>query len=135
MYYLPILEENTCFLVGMAASICAPGFWKFYLLLHSGIASLLTLLFLDLCQVKVSKKKLVIWRRQCSKHLLKMVNFPFVTLKVSLVFATADNVFNFILSSISSDCHSKDRKELNQKGTVALLYQLCLGLSQRCDSL
>ena len=48
---------------------------------------------------------------------------------------TADNVFNFILSSISSDCHSKDRKELSQKGTVALLYQWCLGLLQRCDSL
>ena len=49
--------------------------------------------------------------------------------------ASADNVFNFILSSISSDRHSKDRKELNKKRTVALLYQLCFGLSQCCDSL
>lgn len=49
--------------------------------------------------------------------------------------ASADDVFNFILSSISSDGHSKDRKELNNKCTVTLLYQLCFGLSQRCDSL
>ena len=47
----------------------------------------------------------------------------------------AGNVFNFILSSISSDRHSKDRKELNRKRTVAMLYQFCFSLSQRCDSL
>ena len=117
---------------------CAPGFWKFYLLLHSGNASLVTLFFIDLCQVKISKKILIIWRGQCAKHLLKMVNYPFMTLHVSDFCknaASADNVFNFILSSISSDCHSKDRKELNKKHTVALLYQLRFGLSQRCDSL
>ena len=49
--------------------------------------------------------------------------------------ANAGNVFNFILSSISSDCHSKDRKELNKKRTVAMSYQFCFSLSQRCDSL
>ena len=49
--------------------------------------------------------------------------------------ANAGNVFNFILSSISSDRHSKDRKELNKKRTVVVLYQFCFSLSQRCDSL
>ena len=49
--------------------------------------------------------------------------------------ANAENVFSFILSSISSDHHSKDRHELKKKRTVALIYQLCFGLSQRCDCL
>lgn len=49
--------------------------------------------------------------------------------------ASAENVFYFILSSISSDRHSKDRKELNKKRAVALLYQLYFSLSQRCDNL
>lgn len=35
----------------------------------------------------------------------------------------AGNVFNFILSSISSDRHSKDRKELNRRRTVTILFQ------------
>ena len=119
----------------MAAYICAPGFWKFYLLLHSGIASLVTLLFLDLCQVKISKKKL---EKAMFKAFAKDGELPIYDPERFFDFcknASADNVFNFILSSIFSDRHSKDRKELNKKHTVALLYQLCFGLSQRCDSL
>ena len=47
----------------------------------------------------------------------------------------AQNVFDFILSTISFTRHSKDRKELNRKRTVAFLYKFCFCLSQKCDSL
>lgn len=47
----------------------------------------------------------------------------------------AQNVFDFIFSTISSTRHSKDRKELNKKRTVAFLYKFCFCISQKCDSL
>ena len=46
------------------------------------------------------KKKLFIWRRQCLKHLLKMVNFPFMTLNVSLIFANMPMCPQFPLTAI-----------------------------------
>lgn len=45
--------------------------------------------------------------------------------------AGAANVFNFILSCITSSCHSSERVILNQKHTVVFLYQLCVGYSQK----
>ena len=39
---------------------------------------------------------------------------------------------NFVLACMTSSRHSEDRISLNRKCTVAILYQLCLGLSQKC---
>ena len=47
----------------------------------------------------------------------------------------AQNVFDFIFSTFSSTRHSKDRKELNRKRTVAFLCEFCFCLSQKCYSL
>ena len=47
----------------------------------------------------------------------------------------AGNIFHFILSSISSARHSKERIELNKKRAVAFLYEFCFCLSQKCDIL
>ena len=47
----------------------------------------------------------------------------------------AGNVFDFILSSITTARHSKERVELNKKRAVAFLYEFCFCLSQKCDSL
>ncbi|KAJ7387356.1 hypothetical protein OS493_004347 [Desmophyllum pertusum] len=45
----------------------------------------------------------------------------------------AANVFNFILSCMTSSHHSDDRILLNRKRTVVILYQLCFGFSQKCN--
>ena len=47
----------------------------------------------------------------------------------------AGNIFDFVLSSISSARHSKERIELNKKRAVAFLYEFCFCLSQKCDIL
>ena len=47
--------------------------------------------------------------------------------------AGAANVFNFILSCMTSSRHSEERILLNQKRTVVILYQLCFGYSQKCN--
>ena len=47
----------------------------------------------------------------------------------------AENLFNFVLASTTSSRHSADRILLNRKRTVAILYQLCFGLSQKCNFL
>ena len=43
------------------------------------------------------------------------------------------NLFNFILSCMTSPCHSEERIFFNRKQTVAILYQLCFGFSQKCN--
>ncbi|XP_068738919.1 uncharacterized protein [Montipora capricornis] len=47
--------------------------------------------------------------------------------------AGATNVFNFILSCMTSSRHSEERNLLNRKRTVVILYQLCFGYSQKCN--
>ena len=47
----------------------------------------------------------------------------------------AENLFNFVLASTTSSRHSAVRILLNRKRTVAILYQLCFGLSQKCNFL
>ncbi|XP_078366821.1 uncharacterized protein LOC144650903 isoform X2 [Oculina patagonica] len=47
--------------------------------------------------------------------------------------AGAANLFNFILSCMTSSRHSEERILLNRKRTVVILYQLCFGLSQKCN--
>ena len=47
--------------------------------------------------------------------------------------AGAANLYNFILSCMTSSRHSEERVFLNQKRTVAILYQLCFGFSQKCN--
>ena len=43
---------------------------------------------------------------------------------------------NFVLACMTSSnpFDSEDRTSLNGKRTVAILYQLCFGLSQKCNS-
>ncbi|KAL9983834.1 hypothetical protein ACROYT_G006074 [Oculina patagonica] len=45
----------------------------------------------------------------------------------------AGNVYDFIVSVMSSCRHSQDRKSLNKKRAVAMLYEMCFSLSQKCD--
>ena len=47
--------------------------------------------------------------------------------------AGAANIYNFVLSCMTSSRHSEERTLLNQKRTVAILYQLCFGYSQKCN--
>ena len=42
---------------------------------------------------------------------------------------------NFVLACMTSSCHSEDHISLNRKCTVVILYQLCFGLSQKCNFL
>ena len=46
----------------------------------------------------------------------------------------AANCFNFMLACMTSSHHSEDQISLNRKRTV-ILYQLCLGWSQKCHFL
>ena len=47
--------------------------------------------------------------------------------------AKAANVYNLILDCTSSNRHSKERTEVNKHRVVSILYQMCYGLSQKCD--
>ena len=47
--------------------------------------------------------------------------------------AKAANVYNLILECMSSNRHSKERTEVNKHRVVSILYQMCYGLSQKCD--
>ena len=47
----------------------------------------------------------------------------------------AANCFNFVLAYMTSSRHFEDRISLNRKLTVAILYQLCFGLSQKSNFL
>ena len=47
----------------------------------------------------------------------------------------AANCFNFVLACMTSSRHSEDGISLNRKLTVAILYQLCFGLLQKCNFL
>ena len=45
----------------------------------------------------------------------------------------APRLFDAILDAMTDLSHSSDRVELNKKRTVAMLYQLCFVLSQKCN--
>ena len=47
--------------------------------------------------------------------------------------AKAANVYNLILECMSSNRHSKEGTEVNMHRVVSILYQMCYGLSQKCD--
>ena len=47
----------------------------------------------------------------------------------------AANCFNFVLACMTSSRHSEDRISLNRKCAVAILCQLCFGLSQKFNFL
>ena len=44
----------------------------------------------------------------------------------------APNLFDLVFACMTSPRHTKSRQILNQKRTVSLILQLCLGLSQKC---
>ena len=44
--------------------------------------------------------------------------------------AGAPNIFNAILNAMTDSRHSSDRVAVNKQRTVAILYNLCYGLSQ-----
>ena len=46
----------------------------------------------------------------------------------------AEEAFLTVYDAMTSDRHSKERKELNEKRTVALLSMMALGLSQKCNT-
>jgi hypothetical protein len=47
--------------------------------------------------------------------------------------AGAENIFNHILMSVTSERHSSSRQELNKRRTVCIIYKMCYCLSQLCN--
>lgn len=45
----------------------------------------------------------------------------------------APHLFDLIFACMTSSRHTRARKKLNEKRAVALILQLCFGLSQRCS--
>ena len=45
----------------------------------------------------------------------------------------APHLFNFVSACMTSSHHTRVRKQLNDKRTVAVILQLCFGLSQKCS--
>ena len=64
------------------------------------------------------------------KHLSYMSPLNFWNFVSSMV-----HCLNFVLACMTSSRHSEDRISLNRKCTVVILYQLCFGLSQKCNFL
>ena len=54
-------------------------------------------------------------------------------LKLFCISSGAPRLFDAILDAMTDPSHSSVRIELNKKRTVAMLYQLCYGLSQKCN--
>ena len=72
--------------------------------------------------------------RHCQKNKHPPIYEPAELFKFCSLHGAA-NLFNFVLASTTSSRHSADRILLNRKRTVAILYQLCFGLSQKCNFL
>ena len=45
----------------------------------------------------------------------------------------APHLFDLIFACMTSSHHTRARKKLNEKRAVALILQLCFGLSQKCS--
>ena len=54
-------------------------------------------------------------------------------LKLFCISSGAPRLFDAILDAMTDPSHSSVRIELNKKRTVVMLYQLCYGLSQKCN--
>ena len=54
-------------------------------------------------------------------------------LKLFRISSGAPRLFDAILDTMTDPSHSSVRIELNKKRTVVMLYQLCYGLSQKCN--
>ena len=72
--------------------------------------------------------------RHCQKNKQPPIYEPAEFFKFGSLHGAA-NLFNFVLASMTSSRHSADSILLKRKRTVAILYQLCFGLSQKCNFL
>ena len=54
-------------------------------------------------------------------------------LKLVCVSSGAPRLFDAVQDGVTDPSHSADSIGLNKKRIVAILYQLCYGLSEKCD--
>ena len=58
---------------------------------------------------------------------------PYIKLELVCVSSGAPRLFDAVWDSVTDPSHSADRIGLNKKPMVAISYQLCCGLSQKCN--
>ena len=56
-----------------------------------------------------------------------------IKLKFVCLSSGTSRLFDAVRDGVTDSSHSTDRIGLNKKRIVAILYQLCYGLSQRCN--
>ena len=56
-----------------------------------------------------------------------------IRLKLVSVSSGASRLFDAVQDGVTDPSHSADSIGLNKKQIVAILYQLCYGLSQKCN--
>ena len=56
-----------------------------------------------------------------------------IKLKLVCLYTGAPTLFDAVWDGVTDPSHSADRIGLNKKQIVVILYQLCYGLSQKCN--
>ena len=80
-------------------------------------------------ELDLVKKKIYI---ECVTKKQKPIYDP-NTFKDLCISAGATNIFDTVLNAVSSTRHSEERRELNKKRVVTIIYKLCHCLSQTCN--
>ena len=60
--------------------------------------------------------------------------YDLIKLKLVCVSSGAPRLFDAVQDGVTNPSHSADSIGLNKKQIVAILYQLCYGLSEKCNS-
>ena len=85
------------------------------------------------CNIKKELKNLKTAVYQESTLASKEPIYAPLKLKLFCISSGAPRLFDAILDAMTDPLHSSVRIELNKKRTVAMLYQLCYVLSQKCN--
>jgi len=85
------------------------------------------------CNIKKEQKNLKTAMYQEFTVASKEPIYDPLKLKLFCISSGAPRLFDAILDLMTDPSHSPVRIELNKKRTVAMLYQLCYGLSQKCN--